>query len=76
MFESGRHGRLFQLVIIRLFELRRRHVPDRLEQPTVVKPIDPLQDRILDGVGVRQGPRRRMTSVLYNPLIVSARALS
>jgi len=42
LFESGRHGRLFQLAIIRLFQLRRRHVPDRLEQSTVVEPIDPL----------------------------------
>ncbi len=52
MFESGRHGRLFQLTIIRLFQLRGWHIPDLLEQPTVVEPIDSLKGRVLDGVGV------------------------
>ncbi len=55
MFESGHHGRLFQLTIIRLFQLRRRYVPDRLEQPPVVEPIDPLQGCVLDGVNVPPG---------------------
>lgn len=33
--------------MIRLLVLGRRHVPDRLEQPTVVEPVNPFQRRVL-----------------------------
>jgi hypothetical protein len=57
-------------------ELGRRDVPDRLQQPVVVEPVDPLQGGILDLVQALQGPRRPISSVLYRPMIVSASALS
>ena len=41
--------------IIRHFKLRRRHVPDRLEQSAVTEPIDPFQGGIFNGIDVSPG---------------------
>jgi len=57
-------------------ELGRWDVADRLQQPAVVEPVDPLQGGVLDVVDALPGTRRRMSSVLYSPMIVSASALS
>jgi len=40
----------FQLLIIRQFQLRRRDVADRLQQPMVIETVDPYQRGILEGV--------------------------
>jgi hypothetical protein len=45
-------------------------------QSVVVEPVDPLQGGHFDLVETRQGPRRRMSPVLYSPIWVSARALT
>jgi hypothetical protein len=42
----------------------------------VVEPVDPLQGGLLDLIKTFQGPRRRISSVLYSPMIVSASAWS
>jgi hypothetical protein len=57
-------------------ELGRRDVADGLKEPAVVEPVDPLQGGVLDVVETLPGPRRRISSVLYSPMMVSARALS
>jgi hypothetical protein len=57
-------------------ELGRWDMPDRLQEPAVVEPVDPLQGGVLDLVQALPGPRRRISSVLYRPMIVSAKALS
>ena len=41
--ESRGQGRVFELVIVRRFGLGRWAVPDRLEDPSVVEPIDPVE---------------------------------
>jgi hypothetical protein len=41
----------------------------------VVEPVDPFQGGVLEVVDALPGPRRRISSVLYSPMIVSARAL-
>ena len=57
-------------------ELGRREVANGLQEPAVIEPVDPLQGGVLDVVEALPGPRRRISSVLYSPMIVSARALS
>ena len=42
--------------IVRRLELGRRHVADRLEQPSVVEPVDPVERRELDGLAVPPRP--------------------
>ena len=37
--ESGCHGQLLQLAIIRLFQLNRWHVANRFKEATVFKPV-------------------------------------
>jgi hypothetical protein len=37
---------------VQCFELRRRHVADRLQDPAVVEPVDPLERRELDFLDV------------------------
>jgi hypothetical protein len=93
------------LSVVGGLELGRWEVPDRLQQPAMVKPVDPLQGGVLDLVEALpgaapadewrwlnqsthskvaystssrpfQGPRRRMSSALYRPTMVSASALS
>jgi hypothetical protein len=49
---------------------------DGLQEPAVVEPVDPLQGGVLDLIKTLPGPRRRTSSVLYRPMIVSASALS
>ncbi len=46
------------------FELCGREVADRLQQATVIEPVDPLEGRELDVVIPLHGPRRRISSVL------------
>jgi hypothetical protein len=58
------------------FELGRRDIAKRLQKPAVVEPVHPLQGGVLDLVELLPGPRRRMSSVLNSPMMVSARALS
>jgi hypothetical protein len=53
-----------------------RDVADGLQEPAVVEPVDPLKGGVLDLIEALPGPRRRTSSVLYRPMIVSARALS
>ena len=43
------------LAIIHRFELRRRHVTNRFEQPAVIKPIDPIERGVLDIVEMTPG---------------------
>jgi hypothetical protein len=43
------------LPIVRLLELGRRNVADRLEQAAMVEPVDPLQDRVLDRLDALPG---------------------
>ncbi len=62
--------------MVGLLELGRRNVAERFEQAAAVEPRDPLQRRELDVLEPLHGPRRRITSVLYNPITVSASALS
>jgi len=62
--------------MVRRLELARWDKAERAEETPAVEPVDPLQRRVLDGVDVAPRPRRRTTSVLYNPITVSARALS
>ena len=46
LYESGRHSRLFQLAIVRHFQLRRRDIADGLQERAVVEPVDPLEGRV------------------------------
>jgi len=39
-------------MIVRRFELRRRYVADRLQQPTMIEPVDPFQRRVLRRIEV------------------------
>ena len=57
-------------------ELGRRDVADGLQEAPVVEPVDPLQGGVLDLIQGLPGPRRRTSSVLYRPMMVSANALS
>ena len=50
MVESGHHGLSLVESMILPFVLGRRHVADRFEQPTIVKPVNPFQRRVLDGI--------------------------
>jgi hypothetical protein len=52
LFESGHHGRLFQVAIIRLFQLRRWYVANRFQQPSMIKTVDPFQGGIFNGIDV------------------------
>ena len=45
-------------------------VADGAEHPTGVEPVDPLERGELDVSMLRQGPRGRMSSVLYSPMMV------
>jgi hypothetical protein len=58
------------------FELGRRDRTNGRQEAAMVEPVDPLQGGVLDLVEALPGPRRRISSVLYRPMIVSARALS
>ena len=57
--ESRHHGLSLVESMIVPFELDRRHVADRFEQPPVVEPVDPLQRRELDGLEVCATVRAR-----------------
>jgi len=59
-----------------LLELGRRNVAERFEQAVAVVPRDPLERRELDVLEPFHGPRRWISSVLNNPITVSASALS
>lgn len=50
MVESGRHGLSLVESMIVPFVLGRRHMTDGFEQPTMVKPVNPFQRRVLDGI--------------------------
>lgn len=56
--ESGRHGQLTLLTIVRRLEFGRRHVADRFEQTAMVEPVDPFQRCASDGL--RAAPRPAM----------------
>jgi hypothetical protein len=71
---SGVAGILLSLVCG--LELGWGDIADGLQEPAVVEPVDPLQGGVLEVVDALPGPRRRISSVLYSPMIVSARALS
>ena len=62
--------------IILFFGLGRRDVSDGFEQSPVVEPVDPFERGIFNRFEARHGPRLWITSALYRPLIVSAKALS
>jgi hypothetical protein len=64
------------LGIVARLGLGGRDVPDRLEEALRVEPGDPFEGGELHLLRERQGPRRRITSVLNNPITVSASALS
>ena len=49
-FESRRHSWSVQRGVVALLSLGRRDVADGLQQPAIVKPIDPFQRCELDGV--------------------------
>jgi len=53
-----------------------RHIADRLQQPAVVKPVDPFQRRILHIINVTPGTAATNDFCLVEAFIVSARALS
>lgn len=57
MFESGHHGRLLPLQVIRLLQPCCRDVADRLLPPAVIEPADPFQRGKLD----------RAIRLTYNP---------
>lgn len=42
----------------------------------MVETVDPFEGGKIDGFEVGQGPRWRITSVVYKPMMDSARALS
>ena len=48
MFESRRDGGLFESRIIARFGFGRRNVSDRLQQPSIVEPVDPFERGELD----------------------------
>jgi len=50
LFGSGRHNALGGLCKVSRFGLGRRDVADRLEQATVVEPVDPFEGCELDGL--------------------------
>ena len=75
MLESDSTAGVLPLIVGGL-ELGRRDVADGLQESAVVEPVDPLQGGVLDLVEALPGPRRRISSALYSPMIVSARALS
>jgi hypothetical protein len=63
--------------MIGLLELGRGHIPERCEQAAAVVPRDLLEGREIDILGGPfQDPRRWISSVLNNPITVSANALS
>lgn len=62
MFESGHRGRLFQLAIMRRFQLRRRNIADGLQEPAVIEPIDPFERGVFDFIDM--APRSPMTDHL------------
>ena len=74
MLESGRDGRLEQLAEIVRLLLCWGDVSDRPEEPSVVVPVDPFEGGEFDRFEARQGPRRAMSSVLYSPMMDSAKA--
>ena len=76
LVESRRQSYLLQLGIVSLFSFSWRHIADWLEKAAMVEPVDPFEDSESTASSERQGPRRRMTSVLNSPLTVSASALS
>ena len=63
-FESRCHGGLLCHGIVAFLGFGWRDVADRLQQPTIVEPVHPLQRRELTASNDRQGPRRWMTSAL------------
>jgi len=48
LFESRRDGGLVELRIIARFGFGRRNVSDRLQQPSIVEPVDPFERGELD----------------------------
>src|SRR6266511_1973078 len=48
LFESRRHGRLFQHGVVAFLRVGRRDVADGLQQPAIVEPVYPFQRRELD----------------------------
>ena len=34
----------------------RRHIPDGLQQPTIIRPVDPVEGRVFDRFPVLHGP--------------------
>src|SRR5215204_7726425 len=48
-FELCGDGSFVQHRVVSLFGFGWRHVPDGLEQPLVVEPVDPFQCRVFDG---------------------------
>src|SRR5438270_13337080 len=73
--ESSLRGRI-QASIVRRFEFRGRQVADRLQQPTIVEPVDPFEHRILDRLEVAPGPPQSDDLGLEEADTVSASALS
>src|SRR5262245_33656166 len=73
------YGLLPHIPLVRiesLLECGRWNIAQRLEQPVRVVPCGPGEGGELDVIDAAPGPRRRMTSVLYSPMTLSARALS
>ena len=60
------------MTVVRLFQVDRWEVAVDLEQPVVVEPVDPPSVAASTWSTVRQGPRRRISSVLNRPITDSA----
>ena len=76
MLESGGHGLTGDLGIVAQLGFGGRDVADGFEQAPMVEPIHHSSVANSTASAWRQGPRRRITSVLKSPITVSARALS
>jgi hypothetical protein len=63
-------------VLVGLLELGRRHVAERFEQAAAVVPRDPLERRELDVLEPLPRSATMISSVLNNPITLSASALS
>jgi hypothetical protein len=55
-FESRRHGGFLDERIVARFRFVRRDIPDRLQQPSIVEPVDPFERGELDGLEAAPRP--------------------
>src|SRR5947207_14383581 len=70
LFEGGSE------TVVQLLDGHGWEVVDRLVGALSVVPVDPSQGCCLDVADVAPGPSARISSVLYRPIVVSARAFS